>query len=695
MSMKDIVHTLVQRGQGERSPAAGRSKPAQFATAPELRAEMQLAPAAARTMPGALPPTSEIDKLWRGSLTVESRPHMTLKASTSATDEAITDLLIRPFRLAEAGEPAEGAAEFELQEVIGEGGVGVVYAARQASIDRTVAVKMLKQDFAHKRDHRNKFLSEAVVTGELDHPNIVPIYDLGTSQMGSLFYAMKRVRGTPWSEVIGKQGLAENLRILMSVADAIAFSHSRGVIHRDLKPENVMLGDFGEVLVMDWGIALSTSMFVKSDRISQSTSMGGTPAYMAPEMATGPLDKIGPLSDVYLLGAILYEIVSGKPPHTGKDVMSCLYAAARNEIQPTDKSGELHDIAHRAMATAPEDRYAGVREFQAAVREYQSHSESIVLSTRADEELVRARASRDYQDFARALYGFQEAQDLWSGNDHARAGETKTRLDYAATALEKEDYDLGVSLLDEHDPNQAALRKKLVAAQQERSARQARMKGLRSIAAALAATIFLVVTVGLVWIANKNREIEAQRDKLQTQKVELEQTIASRDQANKQLEVKTVELSNQKSELESTNSQLRQAKANADAQTQAAREAQEDEAGASYLAQIGVAAERIANNSFLDAERLLADYDAERSPWTYFRHWEWGHLKRLCELQAGQDQLGARIEVLAQSADAKVSGSGHGGGQGLCLGSELAGKFIDASRCSRASGAGAGHCPSW
>ena len=199
--------------------------------------------------------------------------------------------LIRPFRIGQPGDPAASGAEYELQEVIGEGGVGTVYAARQASIDRIVAVKMLRNEFAHKRDHRNKFLSEAVVTGELDHPNIVPIYDLGTSDVGNLFYAMKRVRGTPWSDVIRQQSLAENLRILMSVADAIAFAHSRGVIHRDIKPENVMLGDFGEVVVMDWGIALSTGAFVKSDRISQTTSMGGTPAYMAPEMATGPLEN--------------------------------------------------------------------------------------------------------------------------------------------------------------------------------------------------------------------------------------------------------------------------------------------------------------------------------------------------------------------------------------------------------------------
>ena len=110
---------------------------------------------------------------------------MTLKAASTRPDEAIEDLLIRPFRINQPTDPTGTGAEYELQEVIGEGGMGVVYAARQASIDRTVAMKMLSDESPHKRDHRNKFLSEAVVTGELDHPNIVPIYDLGTSDDGS------------------------------------------------------------------------------------------------------------------------------------------------------------------------------------------------------------------------------------------------------------------------------------------------------------------------------------------------------------------------------------------------------------------------------------------------------------------------------------------------------------------------------
>ena len=148
--------------------------------------------------------------------------------------------------------------------------MGVVYAARQSSIARTVALKMLKADDADAAQ-RDKFISEAVVTGELDHPNIVPIYDLGANDEGALFYSMKRVKGTPWHKVHPRQrSLDENLNILLRVADAVAFAHANGVIHRDLKPENVMLGDFGEVLVMDWGLARVTSEFPSAASVTQS-----------------------------------------------------------------------------------------------------------------------------------------------------------------------------------------------------------------------------------------------------------------------------------------------------------------------------------------------------------------------------------------------------------------------------------------
>lgn len=403
------------------------------------------------------------------------------------------------------------AAEYELLKVLGEGGMGVVWSARQTSVDRMVALKMIKGPQAEKKSQRQKFLAEAIVTGDLDHPNIVPIYDVGSDPKGSLFYAMKQVKGTPWLKVLDKKSLHENLEILLRVADAIAFSHSRGILHRDLKPENVMLGEYGEVLVMDWGLALATGSFEKARLLRRTTSMGGTPAYMAPEMATGPIDRITPRSDVYLLGAILWELVTGYPPHPGKKVQDCLLAAIRNEIRPTDKTGELINIARKALATDPGDRYQTVPEFQQALRGYLSHSESVTLASRAEQDLQQAIASQDYRDFSKAVFGFEEAYELWDGNTVAAAGVVGAKREYAAAALAKGDFDLGMSLLSPGQPEHEELLKRLRAASAERTARQQRLRVAKRVMAGMATGMFLVVSVAFLWIrAERNFALEQQ-----------------------------------------------------------------------------------------------------------------------------------------------------------------------------------------
>ena len=397
-------------------------------------------------------------------------------------------------------EPRE--PEYELVKVLGEGGMGIVFTAKQRSIDRDVALKMLKPKTARDKDQRAKFLSEAVVTGELDHPNIVPIYDVGASPDQALFYSMKKVQGTPWLDVVREKSTSENLDILMRTADAVAFAHSRGVIHRDLKPENTMLGDFGEVLVMDWGLAYSTEEFSKSESITSSTSMGGTPAYMAPEMATGPISKIGPQSDVYLLGAMLFEIVTGRPPHAGKNAMKCLMAAARNQIREpneeactkNDPTGELLEIAMKAMETEIPDRYQTVQEMQAAIREYQSHRESVTLSSRAAADLKKARETQDYQDFSKAVFAYEEAYAMWDGNDAAIAGMIEAKFAYASVAESKGDFDLGMSLLDKTVPEQQEMYNRLKAAADERDARQARIEKMKKVGIGLVASILVIIS---------------------------------------------------------------------------------------------------------------------------------------------------------------------------------------------------------
>jgi tRNA A-37 threonylcarbamoyl transferase component Bud32 len=205
-----------------------------------------------------------ITNTWQAALADDSNPRSSLKLESKSASGMGSSLVVnlRGVRNVEDIVRPTVGADYELLQVIGKGGMGVVYSARQASVDRMVAVKMIRPNVAADAERREKFLSEAVVTGDLDHPNIVPIYELGTDEQNALFYSMKRVQGTPWSHVIAKKPLGENLEILMKVADAVAFAHANGVVHRDLKPENVMLvGDPFDlanpcrVKLLDFGIA--------------------------------------------------------------------------------------------------------------------------------------------------------------------------------------------------------------------------------------------------------------------------------------------------------------------------------------------------------------------------------------------------------------------------------------------------------
>jgi WD40 repeat protein/serine/threonine protein kinase len=581
--------------------------------------------------------TEHVAKLWQGTYSPTCTPRTSLKGN-EAFRARDSKLVIKHRALREVTEKTKHTgADYELLTLIGEGGMGVVYSARQASIDRNVAVKMLKPEIANHAEQREKFLSEAVVTGDLDHPNIVPIYDLGASEAGALFYSMKRVQGTPWMSVLEEKSLAENVEILMKVADAVAFAHSRGVVHRDLKPENVMLGDYGEVLVMDWGLAMSTALFRKADSITQTSSMGGTPAYMAPEMATGPVDRIGPPADIYLLGAILYEIITGKPPHTGKNVMNCLFSAAKNEIQPTEHSGELLEIAMRAMSTAPGDRPASVQDFQNEIREYQSHSESIVLSTRAEEDLARGEQSGDYQVYNKALFGFQEAYALWDGNMKAWSGISTAKLAYARQAAKKEDLDLAASLLDADDPAHADLRREIVAAQRERDTRQKRLKQIRIVAAVAVLAMLTVLGVGFV-LVSQERDKAVVAEQKATVSAENEKkaadaaTKAKMDADNNAMlatqregEAKTAEMDARSAEMvaRTAEAQANTERNKAEKSAEEARKAREVAEYQRYIATIGLAAAKIDENSFDTADQLL-----DACP-TDLRGWEWGRLKYL------------------------------------------------------------------
>jgi len=280
------------------------------------------------------------------------------------------------------------------------GGLGEVFLARDEQLDREVALKEIRSQYAHDDDLRARFLLEAEVTGKLEHPGIVPVYGLGCHADGRPYYAMRLIRGESLMEAIdrlhGSGGGPESglqtldLRKLLGrfvvVCNAVAYAHSRGVIHRDLKPENIMLGPYGETLLVDWGLAKLVGRDdppqdrherPDADMLQRSKTAGsaptrfgvavGTLAYMSPEQAAGIVDQLGPASDIYSLGATLYALLTGRAPVQDGDSEAMLRDAMSGRFPPPRKfdpriPAALEAICLKAMALNPADRYRSVRE---------------------------------------------------------------------------------------------------------------------------------------------------------------------------------------------------------------------------------------------------------------------------------------------------------------------------------------------
>ena len=399
--------------------------------------------------------------------------------------------------LAEKAGPLATPPDYEIINKLGEGGMGVVYSAIQKTLDRKVAIKAIKAGKATSEESQRKFFYEAQITSDLDHPNIVPIHEMGSNDDGTLFYSMKMVDGTPWEDAILNKTRDENIEILMKVCDAVAFAHSRNIIHRDLKPENVMLGAFGEVLVMDWGLAVNLDT-------TQKFGMSGTPVYMAPEMAKHDLSKIGKASDIYILGGILFQIIVGKAPHKGKTVRECIANAIQNINIDPGMEDPLLDIANHAMATEPQDRYASVMEFQEAIRQHLRHSQSIALTHRAEELLQSSIRDKDYQGFSRALFSMQDAIELWPDNQAAKEGLHRTRLAYGQCALDRSDYDLCLQIVDTRIEAEATLHALATERKKEIVQREKRFKLLRRVLAAV--ILFAVIALTLATLYARRQE---------------------------------------------------------------------------------------------------------------------------------------------------------------------------------------------
>jgi serine/threonine protein kinase len=288
--------------------------------------------------------------------------------------------------------PEEGTPKGEKYTVtasIGAGGMGEVLLVQDRDLRREVAMKVMKRDLALQDAHRLKFVAEAQATSQLEHPGIPPVHDLGLTAEGAPYFTMKLVRGTTLREVL--QNLLLNrkefrqeytlhrlMSILERMCEALHFAHEKGVLHRDLKPENIMLGDFGEVHVMDWGIARVRGEAVdEADRIdTEGTDAGlmtmdgaikGTVPYMSPEQATGRVTRMDRRSDVWAMGCILYEMLTLHFAFEGEGLLGKVrkgeYPAVRTRNPRRPVPEDLAVLCERCLKVEPSERWTSARRY--------------------------------------------------------------------------------------------------------------------------------------------------------------------------------------------------------------------------------------------------------------------------------------------------------------------------------------------
>lgn len=343
------------------------------------------------------------------------------------------DLGLAPVRAMLAGK------KYTIHNPIGRGGMGVVHQARDLRIRRSVAIKSMKMSNQFSREYVLRFIEEAQVTGQLQHPNIIPVYELGLDEQGEAFYTMKYIRGTTLEDVLRdlRNGEPDRLKttslpvlltIFQKICDALAFAHSKGVVHRDLKPDNIMVGEYGEVLVMDWGLA-KRFVHLSEDDVEQGrepdfddteylssleqdgrafqTMNGlivGSPPYISPEAARGDLNLVNHRSDIYVLGSLLYAMLTLRPPYPGREFAELVTQISAGKFDhpstfntPAKKqkkragrakaaNQESFDLAHlpgkrvpdglsaivlKAMHLDPKHRYQRVEELQADITAWQ------------------------------------------------------------------------------------------------------------------------------------------------------------------------------------------------------------------------------------------------------------------------------------------------------------------------------------
>ncbi len=427
-------------------------------------------------------------------------------------------------RLTLQGESA--APELRLGTTIGHGGMGVVRLATQLPLGREVAVKTGRPDCALE------LLREARSTGLLEHPNVVPVHALGRDAENAPMLIMKRVDGVSWRALIAdprhplragdaRDPLEYHLGILLQVCNAVSFAHSKGILHRDIKPENVMVGRFGEVYLLDWGMAAAVSERAAEilPRASEIQTVAGTPPYMAPEMAAADGARIDERSDVYLLGAVLHECITGQPRHLGASLLEVLGAAYRSPpfAYGPEVPEELAAICNRATAAEPAARFASAEELRRALERFLSHRASSALAQMARgrlaelAELLRRRDAEAERQihvrFGECRLAFQEALKTWPENGEAQRGLAQAVELMVAHLIAHTDFGAATALLRELPDPPPELKRRLVELEASLAEERARLERLLALEQDLDLNVgrrtraTLVLVVGVLYTA--------------------------------------------------------------------------------------------------------------------------------------------------------------------------------------------------
>ncbi|MDK2971852.1 MAG: hypothetical protein PWP23_1607 [Candidatus Sumerlaeota bacterium] len=533
------------------------------------------------------------------------------------------------------------ACNFILRECVGQGGFGEVWEAVQVSLGRLVAVKqiqekhytVLKAPEEEQAVLEYQFRQEAIITAQLDHPNIVPVYDLGVDENGRPLLAMKMIRGRPWSDIIRQDApempteefLMTHLPILVDLAQAVAFAHSRGLVHRDLKPSQVMVGEYGEVLLADWGLALSvreaaSDYHILSNVVADiptpltANSPAGTPCLMAPEQTLSTAEHISPRTDIYLLGGTLYYLLTGTYPHEAKTAYLSMKRARRGIVQDPQERAvdrivppELGNLAMRALRPNPRERLASAELLIKGLKDYLSGASgrrksfditarvelklqgfrkdaAKELSSNLTREILRKHAGDSaitYEFFAECLSDIEQAAQLWPRNLKLGTVREKVLTRYAWTAIENGDLALArvIALRINEAREVEAIQQEIE--RRERSQERERTKLLAAVS--VAATMVVLLAGGAI-------------------KYNLDQREANRTLAQRLDESQA----------------LRRAADMARNDAESARAVAERE---QYYSAINVVRSALDDGRLVEAEHVLL----ERSPLAH-RNWEWGFL---------------------------------------------------------------------